>query len=58
MIISPSAFTVMKPKSKKYELTEEIVSLRKPFSAAFNSFAVNSTLMLSDAIPKCDCQSL
>ena len=38
MIISPSAFTVMKPKSKKYELTEEIVSPRKPFPAAFNSF--------------------
>ena len=38
MIISPSAFTVMKPKSKKYELTEEIVSLRKPFPVAFNSF--------------------
>ena len=37
MIISPSAFTVMKPKSKKYELTEEIVSLRKPFPTAFNS---------------------
>jgi len=38
IIISPSAFTVMKPKSKKLELIEEIVSLRKPFPAAFNSF--------------------
>ena len=37
IIILPSAFTVMKPKSKKYGLTEEIVSLRKPFHAAFNS---------------------